>query len=261
LREVTTLVQRELERKQQQRPRQRPRLEAEAAELASQMAGWAQSLGRRELPESLRRELEARYDEAHRRQQEIVRLLDEGDALDHNHTVHVDKDAVLAKLQQLPELINGENATQANFQLALHIDAIRCHADGRVVVRTCKLGILPDMHALMQRIGTEVADDARRLAHCRRRGHLALDIDDSWLSDERALAHFALDPERFVGLPDDFFWIDELQVPRRTSWAERHAQEVLQRRQAGLTFEQLTKEFNKSIPTLRKALRFAQGAL
>src|SRR6185312_10107759 len=67
----------------------------------------------------------------------------------------------------------------------------------------------------------------------------------------------SLDPERFAGLADGFFWSDDVTVERTLSWAEANAEAVAQARSRGRTHEQLADEFGVSIPTVRKALRIA----
>ena len=70
---------------------------------------------------------------------------------------------------------------------------------------------------------------------------------------------FALDPERFAGLPPQFFWTDTFQIGKRMTWPEAHAEEVYRRwKEDGLSKVRLAQEFEKSIPTIREAIRIAQ---
>ena len=70
---------------------------------------------------------------------------------------------------------------------------------------------------------------------------------------------FALDPERFSGLPPQFFWVDTFDVPKRITWPEEHGDEVYRRKkESRLSNAKLALEFGVSLPTLRKALKIGR---
>jgi hypothetical protein len=69
-----------------------------------------------------------------------------------------------------------------------------------------------------------------------------------------------LDPERFVGLADAFFWKESMTVDRPKPWVEEYAHEVGRQRSEGKTHEQLATQFGVTLPTIRKALRIAAKA-
>ena len=54
----------------------------------------------------------------------------------------VNPQQVVDRLNRLADVLARNNPTRGNVELSLHIDQICCHDDGRVVVRTCKLGAL-----------------------------------------------------------------------------------------------------------------------
>ncbi len=63
----------------------------------------------------------------------------------------VDAQQVVDRLNRLAEVLAAQNPSHTNLELSLHIDAIRCYQDGRVVVRTCKLGGLAGSTDLLAR--------------------------------------------------------------------------------------------------------------
>jgi hypothetical protein len=253
---LTALVEREFKQMTENRPSQAAAYQSEIIDLQRQMTGWSLSLGRPELPEAIRRKLEQEWQNASEREAELQRLLSAEAVLQQQQTLTVDSDQVRESLQRLHESLLGDNATLANFQLALHIDTIRCYPTGQVVMRTCKLGIVPNVEELVARFQTSTDGSANTASHSRRRGRLALDGEIA--DDDGNAEHFVLAPDRFHGLPEEFFWEQSFSIPKKQSWAERHANEVHERRQApGMTFPKLSEEFGKSIPTIRKALKIA----
>jgi DNA-binding CsgD family transcriptional regulator len=171
---------------------------------------------------------------------------------------------VVDRLNRLGDVLASNNATLANLELSMHIDRVTCYADGKIIMRTCKLGALPsvleqvvqeDRPARSPRTSTD--DDRAALASLRRRPRLRVDSSGEDGEDVRAALDAASDPDRFAGLDDRWFWEDTFQVPRKKSWAEEHALEVAQLRAEGLTLEKLRDQFGKSVPTIRKAMRYA----
>ena len=151
----------------------------------------------------------------------------------------------------------------------MHIDKIECFSDGRVKSRICKIGSSP---LAIQWFGgnddsevdgqSEVAVTSHKVKP-RRRALLRLEAEDG---DHDALLdrmHTATDPDRFAGLPEHWFWVDEFQMPLKTSWVHQNAQNVLDRynevQATGKTpsLNALAKEFGKSRPTISRALDIA----
>ena len=148
-----------------------------------------------------------------------------------------------------------------NLELSMHIDRIDGYVDGKVVMRTCRLGALTGVTDILAQ-DESVVSNARPnevvgRIRPRRRGRFRVDAPIADKRDWSAMVDFATDPERFAGLDENWFWKDTFQVPEPTCWAKEHAADVAARRKAGLTEEKLAIEFGKSIPTIRSALKYA----
>lgn len=269
LADIVRLVQQDLAKSSQLDPRREAALHAERQEIEHAKEGWLKSLARSDLPDSVRRQIESRFAVAEERLGEIEDLLIELEMAQQRSELTVDETVVQQKLGALQESLQSENATLMNFQLAQHIDRIECRADGKVVVRICKLGVLADPAALIARL-TEGIEPAKRVRgkskrRLRKRSKLAVLQEGTFLEHCEVL-EFALNPHRFEGLPEHLFWTFELETPVRKCWAEAHALEVYERRlnhgQAKkLTLEALAKIFDKSTPTIRKAIRIAEAEM
>jgi hypothetical protein len=265
-REIVTLLQKELARQTDQVPSRRSALVEEKRQLELQIAGWTQSLGRPDLDSSVRRSLETTWAEAHCRLRELDQELLADENLEQRRRLEIDPQDVAERLEKFETILAGDNATAINFELALHIDEIRCTRDGQIEMRTCKLGIVPDVVPLVRGACGDLAarpgdnGDSTQPTPARRRTRLALPAENRL--GQADLMEFALDPERFTGLPPQFFWIDSFGIPRRVTWTEAHAEEVYRRwKEDGLSKAQLAREFSKSIPTIREAIKVAQQRL
>jgi hypothetical protein len=263
--EIVELVQRELNRLVAQRPSRAAALQEEKRQIQLQFEGWTKSLGRPDLDDSIRLSLEQSWKAAKQRLAEVDQDLIDEEIVEQRKRVVLDPQEVADGLGQLESLLGTDNATLVNFELALHIDEIRCSPDGRIEMRTCKLGIVPDVVGLIREAngslhpstgsGDHQAASPRR---GRRRTRLALNGDDRKRRAE--LMEFALDPQRFTGLPPQFFWTDFFDVPKRITWPEEHAEEVYRRKQeTGQPNVKLAAEFGVSLPTLRQALKLGRN--
>jgi hypothetical protein len=198
------------------------------------------------------------------RQQEVERQLAEVDALHRQAGTVADAQQVVDRLNRLAEVLAAQNPSRTNLELSLHIDAIRCYQDGRVVVRTCKLGALAgsaDLLARPQDASPQdpVSVDEATVAKPRRRAVRRVAADGGNQAELQAAAHQAADVDRFAGLGPEWFWDDVLHVPRKTCWSEEHAEVVLaQREETGWSLAKLAEHFGRSIPTVRRALQLAQ---
>lgn len=256
LAEIVQLINQELQRRLAARPAIAPGLTSEREAIDRQITGWSQSLARPDLPEVVRRDLEARWAEADGRKREIDNLLSEDEAARRQSEICVDRDAVRERLNCLHEAVAGDNATLANFRLALHVDEIRGYPDGKVQMRLCKLGLLPDAEVLGERLAGPPEDQTERLLHRRRRGRLAIEGADEQEEDQ---LYFATDPDRFADLGDEWFWIETYQIPPRLSWSEEHARAVAEHRLATKqTMAKTAVHFGVTVPTIRAALRIAK---
>jgi hypothetical protein len=263
-REIVALVEQQLTTNANNQPSRKDALVAERKLLSDNIRGWAQSLGRPDLPDTIRRNLEEEWQVASDRIAELDRMVTDDELLQQSAEHLVDPEDVKARLKRLHEALQGDNATVANLQLALHIDRIECNGDGLVSMRTCKLGIVPDAVDLIRSTlpslhKTDGADEIGPLVRARRRCRPALgEYDDGSMELEDSV-HFATDPHRFAGLPENCFWVDTFTVPERVTWPEANAEKVFDRWQQGkIPRYKLAIEFGVSVPTIRQAIRLAQ---
>lgn len=246
-------------------PHREDALFMEKNELESQCEGWLLSLGNPSLSTTVRTAIHSQYEQAQARIQEIDAAIAKGRFEREQRSHAVDPRQVAEGLQQLSEILAGQNASAANLMLSQHIDAILCNGDGQVVVRTCKLGALAGAIEMIGPPPTapgkeeEAVDGEVYRATPRRRGRL--NVGAAISDDEQAAAanDFAVDPHRFAGLGPEWFTEDVFQVPRRLSWAEENARDVAEYRlQRGDSMEETAEHFGKTVPTIREALQYAK---
>ena len=240
----------------------RAALQAESRDLENQIQGWLQSLGNPTLAASLRKAIEAQYTQAEQRLHEISSDLLQLTVASNQQAVVLNPQIVVDRLKHLAQILSGQNASATNLLLSQHIAGIDCHPEGKVVVRTCKLGAL-----------AEALDDVLSvngsLPNCetvapfagkpRRRGRR--DVGTAIEDDEFVTSanQFGTDPERYAGLGANWFTDHVFHVPRRISWPEAHAREVAQYRlDTAASMEVTAAHFGKTPPTIRKALQFAK---
>ena len=271
IKNVQGLVASEWKRAHQRRFDQTPQLESELLYLKQQVKGWAESLVKSDLHHRLRLALELKTGAAYDRVDEIELLLQVQTARENVLENAVLKSDITSRLNRFHEVVMGDCPTAASLELSMHIDKIECFDDGRVISRICKVGSSPEA---VQWIARTVKDDGnespdvrgtRHRVKPRRRGLLRLNGEignDNELQDR---VHMATDPNRFAGLPDDWFWVDEDHVPMKTSWVQENASRVLTRyNEIKATGEQpnlkaLAREFGKTRPTISRALDIATG--
>lgn len=237
---------------------QRPALEQELKQIKENAQGWSTSLANSKLSLALREVIEKDWSAALERQHEIEAELTEEAQEKLRSEQLVEPQQVIDRLDRLANVLATNCPTRGNLELSLHIDRIVCHRDARVILRTCKLGIMPEAVELLaipivKPLGERPQDTERSRA--RRRGKLRVMEDDSEV-DLRAQANFIADPDRFVGLRDEWFWIDEFVIPASSSWAADNAEVVFRRRQATrFSYAQLAHEYQVTPPTIGAAIR------
>jgi uncharacterized protein (DUF433 family) len=91
----------------------------------------------------------------------------------------------------------------------------------------------------------------------RKRGRLRIP-NLSAAANSEAEVNTCLDPDRFAGIADAFFWTEPLLIEREKCWAETHAAEVAAARATRMTHEKLAEVFEVTTPTIRSALRYAK---
>ena len=235
----------------------------ELKELQAKQAGWALSLANRDLNPAIRAAIEAEWERALARQQEIECLRSEREHCQERLEAVLDFKQVTDCLARLPEVLALNNPTLGNMELSLHIDRIECFHDGKIVLRTCKLGALAGgVEMLATDSGTSDApQEALAATNCgevhrvtpRRRARLRGDGG----TDMKAVANAVADPNRFAGLNDQWFWEDVFQIPEKTWPFQEIAMAVATERQAGKTHEELAEMFGVTVTTIRKAIRYA----
>jgi hypothetical protein len=253
-------VQQELDHLTAERDDHRPALEQEWQQLRERIVGWSQSLAKPNLNPSVRAVVEEEMAQALNRQHELDRRMAESEAVSEQARQVVDAQQVAQRLGRLADVLGGNNPTAGNIELSLHIESVRCFKDGRVIVRTCRLGALAGALDLLasksMAVPTPVpSDQCTFVATQRRRTRRRVDGGDA---DARAAAHLAVDINRFAGLGPEWFWEDFFQAPGRGCWSQRHAVEVLRKkRETNWSIAKLAEHFGKSTPTIREALRRA----
>ena len=265
--EFLDYVRQELTRLQPDTSTREAALLAEKAELEAQCQGWLQSLGNPSLSPSVRSAVETQYEEGEKRTQEIATELAEMQFRSDQAIECVEPERVVDCLQQLDDILASENPSAANLMLSQHIEGIYCNQEGRVVVRTCKLGALAGAIDLVSQDKPEqdstggAETESVFSAQPRRRGRLdigaAIEDDDTAAS----LNQFAVDPRRFAGLGDEWFSEDVFHLPEKSCWAEEHSREVAEfRLSTHCSIQRTADHFGKTPPTIRKALRYAKLA-
>jgi hypothetical protein len=277
--ELTELVQAELATLADSQQDRQPDLEREIEAIREKIIGWMTSLANKNLDLNVRHALELEWATAEKRVQEIEQTLFARESREQRAVDAVDEIAILQRLQTLSDVLANYGPTRGNLELSLHIDRIICHCDGRVEMRTCKLGALPEVAELLAdlmpkresqpqvRNGQSEREARKRRQGPRRRGRLRTsDQHDDSSIDSREIADFAADTHRFGDLPDKWFWFDEFQIPVKRSWVEVNAEKVLRRRDEikkatgkTPTLNSLAKEFGKSRPTISTAIEIATG--
>ena len=261
--ELVADVEKELERRRGQKNSRRPAIEQEIQQLDAQIKGWRLSLGNPELDSSVREMIEEdlRVASSEKCGKEV--LLAQADAEAQQAERFVDPQLVVDRINRLGDVLASSNPSLGNLELSMHIDRIDCFQDGRVIMRTCRLGILADAIEMFadndsepsRAKSTDVADSSR--VKPRRREKLRIDDWDPKDGDVNAARQWAADPNRFAGLGEEWFEEQEFCIPEKMWPYKAMAIEVATQRLAGLTHEELAEKFGVTAPTIRKSLRHA----
>ena len=246
-------VRNQLAQLQQDKTDRRPALGSELNELASQIAGWTVSLGNVQLPPTVRSAIETSLEKAIDRQQQIELQLNEEDALAKTVEQTLDPQAVADRLGRLDEVLAANNPSMGHVALCQHIDRIDCYRDGRVVLRTCKLGALAGAVDALR--AEPAAPSSSKPVRARRRAKRRVDDADDF--DWETAAFWAADPDRFAGLDECWFEEREFRIPEKSWPYQEMAIAVATKRLNGLTHEELAEKFGVTVPTIRKSLDYA----
>jgi hypothetical protein len=258
-------IQAELDRLAAGREDRRPALEEELRVLRQRIQGWTLSLADPALSPAVRKTLQDNLEGALAEQTGAEARLRQAEAEQGQARRVVTAEEVADRLSRLADILAADDPTRANIELALHIEAVRGFQDGRVIVRTCKLGALAGDWAFAEAGGepssglgekgpaSPYPGKPRRLARRRLSGE---DADSAELREE---AESVCEADRFAVLGPEWFWEDEFTLPgRREGWASTNAPAVARkRRETGWTHARLAAHFGKSLPTIRAALKRA----
>jgi DNA invertase Pin-like site-specific DNA recombinase len=244
-------------------------LTAELEQLEAQVRGWAETLAKPDLHRRLRDNLVSQTSGAYDRIEKIEQEIEEFAAEENVLEAAVQPIEVSSNLRRLHAVLLGECPTATNLELSMHIDKIERFDDGKVVSRICKIGSAPGAIQWFCHAG-DAGDEEPRSSEStghrvkpRRRALLRLSPENGDFDELLDRIHTATDPNRFAGLPDHWFWIDEYRMPEKTYWVEENAQRVLARyeeiKASGKTpsLNAIAKEFGKSRPTISRALDIA----
>lgn len=257
-------IEQELAARRHQEPELAGQLESRRTKLEAQIQGWALSLGNQNLPHAVRTTLESSIAGAFEQIREIDAQLSELRLRTSTAARVLDSQVVAERLNRLPELLASGNPVLVNLELSQHIDRIVCFPDGKVSVRLSRLGALAGAVPLLEsdHSGCDASHDVASgvvPTRPKRRARAAVVTGARPREDLQATVEWATDPHRFAGLDERWFETCEFQIPLRTSWAEQSALDVARYRlEHRATLEQLSAHFQKSIPTIRKALAFAR---
>lgn len=250
-------VRSSLESHFEREPDRGPMLERESKDIDNKVAGWTETLSKKDLSPLVRQQIEQELDFALRRKQGIgVDLEMLANAKEHVSTV-LDAKKAIERLRNLTKVLAAGNPSDLNEELAKHIESIVVHPDGTVVMRTSRLGLFEGASEILasgsegatEEVGESGGFKIRKRALTRRR--TTGDIKTSKLEKPSGMV------ETLVSLPDK--WVDEaiFKVPVATSFPKEHGEEVFLRRQAGkLSYAKLADEFGVTAPTCRAAVKY-----
>ena len=268
VKELQVLVQQRLNVWTQTQNDVAPRLGEELKSLEEQIRGYSQTLANPNLAGCLRQQLEGDLTTILERKQDIESSLLEANSKSIQAECLVSESEINDRLARLHEVLANNDPTLGNLELSLHLDTIECFVDRTVKVRICKLGASPDVVDILAIEESPVenvpqAEVSAGSAKPRRRTRRKFFNADRGSLEDRALADFAADPNRFAGLPSEFFWTDVFTFPLNTSWSESHALEVWNfwKAEPGRSKNEVAMYFRKSLPTIRRALKCAEVQL
>ena len=258
--ELVGMVEADIARRDERKPDRSAARASQLAAVEKQMKGWMLGLGDPDLAATLRKTLQESLASA-TAEAERLRIEAQSElALDSVRDRLINPKAVIDALRGLDDVLAGENPTLGNLELSKHIDAVDCHADGKVVLRGTMLGVLGEGAILLTRTcATEEPEEAglgqvKIKPRLRSRRYVAnLSARDRPEDDQTRL----LDPARFEGYGGEFFWREELYIRDDLPWYQENAEAVARERGAGKTHEALARQFSKTVPTIRAALKHA----
>ena len=270
-REVADEVRRHTVALEKSTPDRAAAIQEQLRQLEGRRAGFLQSLGDPEISSTVRQAVQAEFDRVDRESESLRAELAAMASLDRKIEEAMDPKDVMSRLHRLSDVLSSANATETNFELSLHIEAIRVDADRRVEMRTCKLGAFNGAVELLSEGKCENQKEIplkqqgshqHRVKNRRRPRHRLLGMESATsVNVERRVcdAEFATDAHRFDGLDDPWFWCDALPIERPLPWPQAHAEEVANLRAQDpekWSYRKLGEHFGVTKPTIGAALRF-----
>lgn len=265
--ELLHMIQEEMKRYEADEPDRAAADAQELKDLDRQLTGWALTLGDPQLPAVVRTDITTNYERVKNRRLQLEQSIAAARALELHTGRTLDPGKVIGQLRELADVLAGHNPTLGNLELSRHIERIDCFPDGRVEMRGTFLGLFDGAVELLSRDDVVPAEGPETTAPNRfesvvprRRGRLRVPNLSADTTAASGGVDTALDPERFTGLPEPFFWSETIVIERTASWAEANAAEVVRLRAGGLTIERIAAHFGKTPPTIRSALRIGIAA-
>lgn len=265
-RELKEQVQREFERLSASQPHQSEVVQAKLEDCRKRQNSYLVSLGKSSISGTVRELIEQQLEATCAELNQLEADLQACASISERFSRCLTADQIAAKLNRLSDVLASHNIPAMNLCLAQHIATISCDFQGRVQVKTCKLGALAEIREFLHskpdhEIGQDAMDDdgvypgaPQRLS--RRDTGTAFELE----SDALAANEFATDPHRFSGLGPEWFSVDEFELPKRQSWAKENALIVANSRlESPCSLGTLAARFAKTKPTIMDALRFAKN--
>ena len=153
----------------------RPALEAERRELEDRICGFRMSLGKPDLPGSVRAEIEQEFATVLERRDLVAEAAVAEESRLRATKMTISNDEIIERLNRLDDILAKGDPTRMNLELSLHIDRITCYRNGRVSdaplqVRSdarraktpCRRGQLHGRHARASRAAPRSLTSSRR---------------------------------------------------------------------------------------------------
>jgi len=257
-------VRRELQNLQQPSVSPLPAISQQIIEIEKKMRGWMVSLGDSENSPEVRRLLQKELADAVSHKRLLENRRREIESISATQEIACNRELIIDRLSRLAEVMAKANPSRLNLELSLHVDTIRCGAEGNVILRVCSLGAFSNAMTLLRNDDHVPMDivttDAAYKVKARRRATMKLYGDEGNTHELRDLADFAGDPDRFAGIGEKWFQELTFSIPQTMGWAEKNSLAVAERRKQGLTVDALAADFKVTPPTIRRALKFAAVA-
>jgi DNA invertase Pin-like site-specific DNA recombinase len=226
-----------------------------------QLHGWTRTLADPDLPDEIRRHIYADYPVVQEKARDIAIQIQKLESCVSSYENLISPDEVHRKMQQLADVLEGENASRLNIELSQHIDRIECLADGQIRLRLCRLGLAPALADIVNLDFPEEATDfeeQQTIITPRKRTRRQIITGEPPTEELKQLTSWSTDPGRYSHLPPKFFEEHHFQIPVKEHWYQKNKNAVAEKRKEGLNIEELAANFGCSVPTIRRTLDYAK---